>query len=423
MLVVEWHSIRGGTIMRYFRSLFFCGLLCVLISPVSSVWGGGEMLDSCDGKIGALLIDNKMYYEINIQPEFIFGQLKMGLDIPLRWNDEDGIRKEDWDGKEDVATIFRYVQWAEKKTKPLYFRVGNIDKATLGNGFIVRDYANMSREDTKKEKNTLTPHKRTLGSTIDFNLNAGGLETIVNDIVSPRLYGLRCFVRPLTTMPVMQNTEIGFSYVTDTKAGTNTELKKDLTVYGLDFFIPVFREYVTIYGDYADIKDAGNGIGYGIKGGFGMIESFRTDWGLGCRKDDDNFIYGLFDSSYEVVKPIPTAIKTTQNKVACGNINFNIMKAITLGFYYEDAKNSNPYLISQLTVDKNVFHAITKQRIGVDVFYNQKDIKESKKNITLTTQIAYGLSDNIDMVYSMKKYYDNEGKFFKTSSMSTNVKF
>ncbi len=404
--------------MRYLRSLIFCGLLSVVALPVY-----GEILDSCDGKIGALLIDNKMYYEINIQPEFVFGQLKMGLDLPLRWNDEDGIRKEDWDGKEDIATIFRYIQWAEKNAEPLYLRVGNIDKATLGNGFIVSDYANMSREDTKKEKNTLTPHKRTLGSIIDLNLNGGGIETMVNDIVSPRLYGLRCFVKPLTTMPVMQNTAIGFSYVTDTKAGTNTELKKDLTVYGMDFSVPVFKEYVTLYGDYADIKDAGNGMGYGIKGGFGNIESFRTDWGLGCREDDDNFIYGLFDSSYEVVKPMPRATTTTQNRVTCGNINLNILKAIALGFYYEDAKNSNPSLISQLTVDKNVFHTITKQRIGVNAFYNQKDMKESRKNITLTTEVNYGLSDNIDMVYSVKKYYDGEGKFFKTSSMATKVRF
>lgn len=404
--------------MHYFRSLIFCGLLSVVVSPV---WGG--MIDSCDGKIGALIIDNKMYYEINIQPEFVFGQLKMGLDIPLRWNDEDGIRKEDWDGKEDISTIFRYVQWAEKKSEPLYLRIGNIDKATLGNGFIVRDYANISREDTKGGKNTLTPHKRTLGSTIDFNLNAGGIETIVNDIISPRLYGLRCFVKPLTTMPVMQNTEVGFSYVTDTKAGTNTDIKKDLTVYGMDFSIPIFKEYVTLYGDYADIKNAGNGIGYGIKGSFGFSESFKTDWGFGYRKDDDNFIYRLFDSSYEVVKPMPKATTTTQNKVAFGNINLNIMKAIALGFYYEDTKNSNPSLIGRLTVDKNVFHAITKQRIEAAVFYNQKDIKESKKNITLTTQVSYGLSDNIDMVYSMKKYSDNEGKSFKTSSMSTKVTF
>ncbi|MFH1860954.1 MAG: hypothetical protein ABH870_08115, partial [bacterium] len=285
------------------------------------------------------------------------------------------------------------------------------------------DYANMSREDTKRGKNTLTPNKRTLGSTIDLNLNAGGIETIVNDIISPRLYGLRCFVKPLTNMPVMQGTEIGFSYVNDTKAGTNTDIKKNLTVYGMDFFIPVFKEYVALYGDYADIKDAGNGMGYGIKGGFGVLESFRTDWGLGCRQDDDNFIYGLFNSSYEVVKPMPTAITVTKNKVACGNINLNIMKAIALGFYCEDAKNSNPRLTSQLTVDKNVFSAITKQRIGVNAFYDQKDIKESKKNITLTTQISYGLSDNIEMIYSVKKYYDSEGKSFKTSNMSTAIKF
>ncbi|MBI4778544.1 hypothetical protein HY792_06470 [Candidatus Desantisbacteria bacterium] len=404
--------------MRYFRSLIFCGLLSIVVSPV---WGG--MVDSCDGKIGALIIDNKMYYEINIQPEFVFGQLKMGIDLPLRWNDEDGIRKEDWDGKEDIATVFRYVQWAEKKAEPLYLRVGNIDSATLGNGFIVGDYANISREDTKNEKNTLTPHKRTLGSVIDFNLNSGGIETLVNDIISPRLYGARCFVKPLTAMPVMQGTEVGFSYVNDTKAGTNTEVKKNLTVYGMDFFIFVFKEYVTLYGDYADIKNAGNGMGYGIKGGFGSLESFRTDWGLGCREDDDNFIYGLFNSSYEVNKPMPGATTTTQNKVACGNISFNIRKAIALGFYYEDAKNSNPSLTSQLTVDKNVFHAITKQAIGVNAFYDQKDIKESKKNTTLTTQISYGLSANIDMVYSVKKYSDDEGKVFKTSSIATAVKF
>lgn len=394
----------------YFKSLIFFGLLIVTVSPV---WGKS---DGVNGQIGSVVIGTTSYYEVNIQPEFVFGQIKLGIDVPIRWNDEEGIRKEDWDGKEDISTIIRYVQWAEKKATPLYLRIGNIDTATLGNGFIVGDYANIARED-----NNPVPYKRSLGSTIDFNFNTGGVETLVNDVISPRLYGLRCFANPLVGVIMMKDAEVGFTYVTDTKAGTDTTANKKLTVYGMDFSLPLFKEYATLYGDYADIKDAGSGMGYGVKGRFGA-ESFRTDWGLGCREDEDNFIYGLFNSSYEITKPIP-ATTTTKSKVVCGNISLNILKAITLGFYYEDTQNKNPSLTGQLIVDKNVAHAITKQKIGVAAFYDQKDIKCSNKNTTITTQINYGLSDNIDMIYSMKKYYDSEGKSFKTSNMSTAIRF
>ncbi|MFH1096076.1 MAG: hypothetical protein ABH886_09245 [Candidatus Desantisbacteria bacterium] len=393
-----------------FKSLIFCGLLIATVSPV---WGGS---DGINGKIGAITIGTKTYYEVNIQPEFVFGQLKLGLDVPLRWNDEDGIRKEDWDGKEDISTIIRYIQWAEKKATPLYLRVGNIDTAVLGNGYIVRNYANIAHED-----NNPVPYKRSLGSTIDFNFNTGGIETLVNDVISPRLYGMRCYIKPLVGVAMMKDAEVGFTYVTDTKAGTDTVANKKLTVYGMDCYCPVFKEYLAFYGDYADIKNAGNSIGYGIKGGFGP-ESFRTVWGVGHREQDDNFIYGLFDSSYEVTKPIPSVTTTTRTKVNFGNLNFNILQAIVLGFGYDDAPNSKR-LTGQLAVDQTVMHAITKQRIGVNAFYDQKNIKRSKENTTITTQINYGLSDNVDIIYSMKKYYDGAGKSFTTSNMATAIKF
>jgi hypothetical protein len=396
--------------------LILVSAISVLVVPVYG----------CDGQIGALMIDDKMYYEVNIKPEFRFGQLKVGIDLPVRWNDTDGIRKEDWDGKEDISNILRYIEWADKGAKPLYFRIGSIDGVTFGNGFIVENYFNIPQEKlSSKQREKPVPYKRCLGSLIDVNFTTGGIETLVNNIINPRLYGIRCYVKPLIDYPLVRNTEFGFTYVADTGAGKYED--KELKVYGVDVSLPVVKDYIVMYGDYADIKDAGVGLEYGVKGCFGT-RLFRCDWHIGRRSMDANFIPNIISSSYEVIKPTTSGnvgnVDTSEKiRTVCGDVDVKVMEVVSLRLCYEDPDNQAARCQGKLWVDQDVLYAITNNRVAVNIFYDHRNVSLSKKDLTITAEIRYGISEHVELIYTLKKYYDKEGKIYKTSNLSTGVMF
>jgi len=93
------------------------------------------------------------YQFLAFRPEIAYGKLGLGLDLGLnyRFTGGDGndfaVRKEDWvpSGDRSLLEVYlaklAYLRWAQKGD-PLYARLGSLDDATLGNGFIVGGYAN-----------------------------------------------------------------------------------------------------------------------------------------------------------------------------------------------------------------------------------------------------------------------------------------
>ncbi|MEK7275225.1 MAG: hypothetical protein AAB110_08205, partial [Candidatus Desantisbacteria bacterium] len=348
-----------------------------------------------------------------------FGKLGIGLNILAHWN-ENGFRKKDYD---DAGNIIRYIRWAEKGASPLYARLGTLDRAILGHGFILNGYSNQGTDTSKN----------ILGSEIDVNLKNKGIETVVNNVTDPRLFGCRLYCQPLKMMdiniPVLSKLDIGLSGVTDTEPQQGN--KKAMTAYGIDFGMPIFRNLLKFHADMAKIQDFGQGMAYGL-GGSGHIDWIDAAmvYKLEMRNLGENFVPGIFNSLYEVMRPGTSSLSSAKKSTGWyGAASFGILKAINLVFAMENFKEGEPIVHSELKVDNNFISKIARQNIGVSFAYDQVREKgeslfqANAKNSVTTQEITYGLRENVILTYIHRRIVDKNGKKTETASMGTKMAF
>ncbi|MEX0602251.1 MAG: hypothetical protein WD295_02850, partial [Bacteroidota bacterium] len=259
------------------------------------------------GGLGATFIDGELFYLINIAPEFAFGKIGVGLDVNLRFNKEGKIRSEDFDDAYDYLRLIRYIRYGLKK-EPVYVRLGLLDYSRLGHGFIMYNYRNSASYDDRK-----------IGIEFDLDFEKFGFETVYSDVGGAGIFGLRGYVRPLkytsvANVPVIGGLEVGTTLAADFNANANktwgdfagtVSAARDggsLMIYGFDLGLPLLSLAAlnsTLYFDYAQIVDFGNGAAAGIDLNFtGMgIVAFGARYER--RWIGDQFIPSYFDPLYE----------------------------------------------------------------------------------------------------------------------------
>jgi len=374
---------------------------------------------TCGGLVGSRMIDGKSYSEIIFQPDISFGKLGIGLNILARWN-EDGFRKKDYD---DAGNIIRYVRWAEKGDKPLYARLGTLDRAILGHGFILNHYSNQGTDTSKN----------ILGSEIDVNLKNSGVETVVNNITDPRLFGGRVYCKPLKMLkidiPILSRIDLGLSGVTDTEPQQGN--KDSLTVYGVDLGMPIFGNLLKVYADTAKIQDFGHGMAYGLGGEkhIGWIDA-NLGYKIEMRNLGEKFVPGVFNSLYEVMRPGTSSLSSAKKSSGWyGETSLGILKAINMEFSMENFKEGEPRVHGGLKVNSELISRITKKNIGVSFSYDQVREKGDNlfnlnaKNSVTTQEIIYGLNDNVILSYIYRGIIDKNGVKTKTASLATKMAF
>ncbi|MDI6782320.1 MAG: FecR family protein [bacterium] len=371
------------------------------------------------GLVGSRMIDGEYYNEVIIQPDISFGKLGIGLNILAHWN-EDGFRKKDYD---DVGNIIRYIRWAEKGASPLYAKLGTLDRATLGHGFILNSYSNQGTDTSKN----------ILGSEIDVNLKNKGIETVVNNVTDPRLLGCRLYCQPLKMMniniPVLSRIDIGLIGVTDTEPQQGN--KEAMTAYGLDIGMPIFENLLKLHVDMAKIQDFGDGMAYGL-GGSAHIDWIDAALGykLEMRSLGEKFAPSIFNSLYEVMRPGTSSLSSIkESKGWYGEVAFGILKAVSIGFAMQDVKEGEPTVHGELNVDNNLLSKIARQNIGISFSYDQVRekgeslFKLNAKNSVTTQEITYGLSDNVILTYIHRQIVDKNGEKSETATMGTKMAF
>ena len=103
-----------------------------------------------DGLVGAVSVDDRVWQRIDLRPRLRFGALEASIDLELFIDGEGRFRDRGWDfssrrrGLESVLRKIHYVRYGlpEERDRRIYFRVGALERLTLGNGLIVRDYRN-----------------------------------------------------------------------------------------------------------------------------------------------------------------------------------------------------------------------------------------------------------------------------------------
>lgn len=407
-----------------------CLLLAVILSA-STVFAEDKSSEKnlqMNGAFGATSIDGVIWYNITLFPELAFGKLGLGLYIQLLYNDESGIREEDWKGWRKWAQIIYYIRWAQKG-EPLYIRLGALPDATLGHGIIVGHYNNQLDIDNRK-----------IGLVFDMNLNDGayGFETMTNDVLKARVMGVRGYVYPLPTVPFVDRLGIGATCATDVNPDEDNNTKNDgVAVFGGDMEIPLVETRVfkaLLYDDLAKIRpedsvvrkqfedgksDWGNAVG--LMGDIAVV-SYRVE----RRTFKKNFVAPYFDAFYEVEranKLATVAANTKDLKGWYGELSYNIM-GLGVMLAYEDYEGGKPRMHGEATLQgavPNISLKMMYDKKQIDKF--PKDLGELDRNSLLTTEVGYNIAPHVQTVIIYRQAFDKNGNVTKTSSLQTRFSF
>lgn len=251
---------------------------------------------SFTGALGLTVIDDQSYITINLRPDIGIGKFGVGLNINLLYNTENGaIRHEDWNEDYDWARLIRYVRYGRKGDN-FYTKVGTLDAARLGHGFIMNYYTNEASYDQRK-----------IGLVFDLDFDVAGFETVTNNLGRFEIFGARAYVRPLLRVidiPIIKNLTFGASYVMDVDPDGNRDTNDGTYEYGLDvelplIDIPMFRTYT--YYDWAKIANFGSGSAVGIAADLQLVAGIaEVTARLERRWLGKEFIPSYFNAFYEI---------------------------------------------------------------------------------------------------------------------------
>ena len=284
--------------MKKISSLIFSLILVSLIaSPIlaqqSNAFGNSG---SFTGALGMTVIDDDTYFTINLTPDISFGKFGVGLNINLLYNTKNGaIRSVDWDESYDWARLIRYLRYGHKREN-VYARIGTLDAARLGHGFLMNYYTNEASFDRRK-----------IGLAFDIDFGTAGFETVTNNLGRFELFGARAYARPLRPyidIPLVKDLTFGATYITDVDPDSRRGTEDGLYAIGFDVELPLIRIPMLntfTYFDWAKIDSFGSGIAFGVEANLRVIAGVaEVTAKLERRILGKEFIPAYFDAFYEI---------------------------------------------------------------------------------------------------------------------------
>jgi len=199
---------------------------------------------------GLTFIGTSPYIQLQAQPDITLGKIGIGLDLVVLYNPyatdagsqflaEDG---ESWDNPSTWLRLIRYVSYAQPYD-PFYFRLGELDYLTIGHGSIMSGYSNYDR--------------RGLQVNLRKSNNRYGVETMVNDLGNPLIFGGRLFYRPFLRPEnnnFLTRFELGATYLTDIDPNPQEDAEYPLIALGVDAGFPLIERStfrLDLYNDFA----------------------------------------------------------------------------------------------------------------------------------------------------------------------------
>ncbi|MCG9127361.1 hypothetical protein JT359_07125 [Candidatus Poribacteria bacterium] len=206
---------------------------------------------------GLTFINGDAYVRLQLQPDLPLGKIGIGFDFVLLYNPyaqsgddqflaEDG---EKWDSPSTWLRLIRYISYAAPYD-PFYFRLGEFDYLTIGHGSIMSGYSNHDR--------------RGLHLNIRQHDSKFGIESMVNDLGSPTIFGARGFFRPLQrdeNNNLLTRFEVGSTYITDIDPDSTVENGEPLNTVGVDVGFPIYETStfrLDLYNDIAVLNPPPN---------------------------------------------------------------------------------------------------------------------------------------------------------------------
>ena len=259
--------------------------------------------------VGLTLINGDPFIRTQLQPEVDLGKIGFGLGFVLLYNpnaesDEDKILVEDaerWDNLSSLLRTVRYVRYGHLSDS-FYARFGELDYVTIGYGFIMSGYSNHDR--------------RGLRLNLSNDTKKFGVETIINNLANPTVFGGRTYIRPLQKedeSSILRRLEFGGTYLTDIDPTSGDQVEDPLIALGVDVGLPIIHNRmmrVDLYDEVAflntkpkaDEPDGmeltrGNAIGIGLS-------IFQALFKVEYRTFREGFRPTIFDYTYDAAKGV-----------------------------------------------------------------------------------------------------------------------
>ena len=344
---------------------------------------------------GLTFINGDAYIRLQLQPDIPLGKIGIGLNLILLYNpyaegDDPQILAEDgevWDSPSTWLRLIRYVRYGQPYD-PFHFRFGELDYLTIGHGSIMSGYSNYDR--------------RGLRVNLRNSENRYGIETMMNDIGNPTIFGGRGFYRPFQREEnnnLLTRFELGATYLTDINPNLQEAGEDPLTAVGLDVGFPIIETStfrLDLYDDIAFLNTLpenntpaeialtednrvttnlawGNAVGVGF--------SFtQTLFKIEYRTFGDGYIPSVFDYTYESAKSLtpepdmPQFLGVETNaeprRGFFSQLIWHPLPQIHFMGTFEDYTNTKPKLYMAVTESGLV------PRFSVRAFYTKRDIGE-----------------------------------------------
>ena len=254
--------------------------------------------NSIVGGIGITTIDDVAYTTFTIAPDIAIGKFGAGLYLQFLLNNENDfkLRTDEFEDGPGIFRVIRYLRYGQKYDN-FYARVGSLDRAMLGNGFLMWNYNNASNYD-----------KRRIGLEADVDFNTMGVESVVGAFSSSTVQGYNLFFRPFTIMEsgnfILDRLRFYVTYVRDNEVTTALDSSQTLNAFGVGtdlqwLDLPLLKS--SVYYDYGKINDYGDGQAVGINvvfpefiGLMGLAANFEK------RFVNEQFVPNLFGPLYEL---------------------------------------------------------------------------------------------------------------------------
>ena len=337
--------------------------------------------------LGFTFINGEPFLRFQLQPEIDLGKVGFGLGLVLLYSsstdDEHTILAEDGETWDDISTVLRVVRYVRygHLSESFYTRFGALDYATIGHGFIMAGYSNYDRRGLRLNLSTET--------------KKAGVETIINDVGAPTVFGGRLFVRPLQQeeggIPLLNSLEFGVTYLTDIEPDPMLIPDGDpLIALGVDIGFPLIHNKslrLDIYDDVAflntkpgtkadeidEITDVaiGNAIGIGVSLSQALFKvEYRT---FGAR-----FYPTIFDYTYDAAKGIAPdflGMEEDEGEDQARRGYFSMIAVrpvpqVNLIATFEDYTNTEPKLYAGIT------ESGIAERTSFRAFYVKRNIGE-----------------------------------------------
>ncbi len=323
--------MKGNSGLKVFCSGIFTSTVLILVI-VSSISAQERLTPMAEQDFftsgfyggGLTFINGDAYIRIQLQPEIPLGKIGIGFDLVLLYNPyaenaEDQFLAEDaeaWDSASTWLRLIRYISYGDPYD-PFYFRLGEFDYLTIGHGSIMSGYSNHDR--------------RGLHLNLRKSDNRYGVETMVNDLGHPTIFGGRGFYRPFQRPEnnnLLTRFELGATYLIDIDPDS-MEDEDPLDAVGFDVGFPIFENSsfrLDLYNDFVMLNPPPNPqnlvlepittkekskshsenseteLGWGNAVGIGFAAT-KAIFKFEYRVFSDGYIPAVFDYTYETGMP------------------------------------------------------------------------------------------------------------------------